>query len=928
MRKLAEFLTDNLSYVLFAMAAGWAVGFAVWEIGHPDVLESFLLTNQLPLGMRASLLGQVIAGTFLALLLWLGLGLLALVGRRAAPRLVMQKGATLALAITLLAFLPILILEDLATERPFLVFFLVTAMALVAFVTVNRASRLFDPAPDWLGRLVTARTGFVVVCCLALGYVLFMSLLTVARHNSLMTHSFDLGIHDQIVYNALHTGVLRSTQHGPQPINYLGNHFAPILFLVTPLYILNPDARTLLVLQSLCLGLGAIPIYLLAQVKLRSTVLAIAFSASYLLFPALHGINTFDFHQIALVTSLLLWALYCLETGHTKLFLFFLILAAATKEEVALTVAAFGIYLFLVKRRYALGTALTIAGVAYFALVVGYVMPALGGVPQVYRFGGLMAGGSSGLAAVVTTLITNPTYVLLYIFGDPRKIEFLFLLLLPVLFLPLLAGRSLILAVPAFSVALLASTEENFTIGTQYPAIMIPFVSFLAIVGIQRLDPRRFGRLALAAAILTASLVMNYEYGWLLGRLFSGFPQPTPHDAVVNSFFLEVPRQASVSAVSDLVPHLSDRETIYMFPTTEQADYILFDAYPKADFWPYISRNARSDASRALAPYLTSGEYGVTRADDWVLLLKRGADIQENPAALRVLFSSKYEAENLSSGLTTPPVQDNQASGGLARMAEGSPPLAEDRVAAMFGPYAALLPGKYRVSYRLKLAAPSSRSGPIATVDVFSTAMGGALAGQDIMVQDFAAPGQWQAFNLEVEIPRAMDDLEYRVLYTGPEKLLVDSVEIIPMQATIPVASYEAEELPGNSDVVTDSVASNSGARSGSSSPHVSGGSEALVFGPFARLIPGKYRAIYALRLPEEGLSGPAASIDVFSKTAGGPLAVREIDASAFKDPTNYERFTLDFETRQPWTDLEFRVFPSGDGSVLVDNIQVSYLLQ
>jgi hypothetical protein len=591
-------------------------------------------------------------------------------------------------------------------------------------------------------------------------------------------------------------------------------------------------------------------------------------------------------------------------------------------------VAAFGVYLFLVKRRYVLGTALSVGGVAYFVLVVGYVMPGLGGVPQVYRFGGLMAGGSSGLEAVVVTLLTNPTYVLLHVFGDPRKIEYLSLLLLPVLFLPLLAGRSLILAVPAFSVALLASTEENFRIGTQYPAIMIPFVSFLAIVGIQKLDPRRFGRLALTAAILTASLVMNYEYGWLFGRLFGGFPQPTSHQEVVSSFFSQVPRQASVSAVSDLVPHLSDRKTIYMFPTTEQAEYILFDAHPKADFWPYLSRNARSDATLALVPYLTSGEYGVARSDDWVLLLKRGADIQENRAALKMLFSSKYEAEDLPSGLTSPPVRDDQASGGLARVAEESLLPAEDRSAALFGPYAALLPGRYRVSYRLKLDAPSSRSGPIATLDVFSTAMGGALAGQDIMVQDFASPGQWQDFSLEVEIPGVMDDVEYRVLYDGPEKLLVDSVEIVPLQATIPIAGHEAEELPGNSDVVTDAVATNTAARSGRSSSQVPGGAEALVFGPWVQVIPGKYRATYALKLPEVGLTGPVASIDVFSKTAGGPLAVREVDASAFEDSSNYQRFTLDFETTQPWADLEFRVFPRGVGSVWVDNVQVSYLLQ
>jgi hypothetical protein len=608
----------------------------------------------------------------------------------------------------------------------------------------------------------------------------------------------------------------------------------------------------------------------------------------------LHGINTFDFHQIALVTALLLWAIYFVEIGRTKLFLVFLILAAATKEEVALTVAAFGFYLFLVKRRYRLGTALAIGGIAYFVLVVGFVMPALGGEPQVYRFGGLMAGGASGLYAVVVTLLTNPTYVLLYIFGDLRKLEFLFLLLLPVLFLPVLAGRSLILAVPAFSVALLASAEENFSIGTQYPAIMIPFVSFLAIVGIQKLDPRRFGRLALAVAILTASLVMNHEYGWVFGRLFTGFPQPSPHDQAVHGFFSQIPRQASVSAASDLVPHLSDRETIYMFPTTEHADYILFDAHPGADFWPYISRDARHEAARVLAPYLVSGEYGVARAEDWVLLLKRGADIQQNQAALRLLFSSRVEAEDLSSDFVFSMAPDDQASGGHARVVAASPPHADGKNALTFGPYASLLPGKYRVSYRLKLDTPSSRQGQIATIDVFSTALGGALAGQDIKIQDLETPGQYESFTLDVEIPEALDDVEYRVLYDGPEKLWADAVDVTPLQLTIPIATYEADKLPGTA----------------------------------VELMPGKYRATYALKLPEEGLAGSAGSIDIFSKTAGASLAALQLDASAFNEPDAFQDFTLDFETSQPWSDIEFRILPRSAGMLLADNVRLYYVLQ
>jgi uncharacterized membrane protein len=928
MRRPIVFLADNLSYAFSVLAAGWAAAFTVWEVGHPNLLENLLLSNELTAALREQLLLRVVAGSVLAFVLWAILGL-ALVAAKRPAGFTMQRAAALALSVTLLPFLPILALPILGTERPFLVFFFVAAMAAISFVTVNRAARLFGPAPAWTNWPAAARAGLIAACGLALGYAVFMSALTVARHNSFLTHSFDLGIHDQIIYNALHRGVLRSTQHGPEPINYLGNHFAPILYLVAPLYLLKPDARTLLVLQSLMLALGAVPIYLLAREKLHSTALAIAFSASYLLFPALHGINTFDFHQIALVTALLLWALYFLETGRTKLFLLFLLGAAATKEEVALTVAAFGLYLCLVKRRYRLGALLAVGGVAYFVVVVGYVMPALGGTPQVYRFGGLMAGGSGGLPAVVTTLLTNPAYVLIYIFGDPRKLEFLCLLLLPVLFLPLLAGRSLVLAIPAFSVALLASTEENFSIGTQYPAVMVPFVAFLAIVGARRLEPRRFGRLALAAAILTASLAMNYEYGWLFGRMFQGIPSPTPHDRVVDTFFSQIPQGASVSTLSDLVPHLSDRESVYVFPAIQHADYVLFDAQPAANFWPFTSRNARFEAVLALAPSLLSGEYGVARTDDGVLLLERGDDQSQNPGMLRLLLSTKVEAESLPSDFTGPSEQDNAASGGQARVADWALPHLEARSAAVYGPYASLLPGKYRVSFRLKLEPGSARHGKVATVDIFSTTMGGALAGQNIAVQDFASPGRYQDFSVEVEIPKTLDDLEYRVLYAGPERLWVDVVEITPLQAAIPAASFEAEDLPGDSEVVADAGASNGVARVFSVSQEDGDGSQTLVAGPGSTaLIPGHYRANYTLKLDPGAPDGPVATLDVYSKTAGGSLATREIEAGDFKTPGKYEALSLDFETKQAWPDVEFRVFPRGHGTLWADRIGVDYLLQ
>ena len=166
----------------------------------------------------------------------------------------------------------------------------------------------------------------------ALAYFVYMSFLTVGRHNAFLTHSHDLGIHDQVVYAILHGGVMRSTLYGEGAINYIGDHVSPIFYLLAPLYALRQDARTLLVLQSLFLARGPALVYAGAR-KTGSEALGVALALSYLLHPALHGANTFDFHQIVIAVPLLLLSLYFLEIGRDRPFLACLTLALLTREE-------------------------------------------------------------------------------------------------------------------------------------------------------------------------------------------------------------------------------------------------------------------------------------------------------------------------------------------------------------------------------------------------------------------------------------------------------------------------------------------------------------------------------------------------------------------------------------------------------------------
>ena len=786
LNQVGNLLSANISSLCWIASAGWAVAFLIWAQAHAELLAPLILTNELVAPARADLLWRLVAGVVIALFLW---GLLKAVDHFSdhGRRRLSEWAVVLATLSVLLAFVPALALPGLPSDHPFLTFALVVAMAAITFAGAHRATGLLNhryPFP------LTVKGGLLVTTVLASGYAFLMSLLTVARHNAFMTHAFDLGVYDQQIYTILQDGYVRCTLIGSTAMNAMGDHFSPILYMMAAAFAVSHDVRTLLILQSLMLAAGAIPVYLIARRHIRHIGLAVAFAASYLLFPALHGVNTFDFHQIAPATPLLLWALYFLEIERDAPFLVCLVLALITKEEVALTVAAFGAYVFLVRRRYVLGAALATCGLAYFVIIVGYVIPILGGDAHPERFAGLMAAGSSGLPAVLQSVLTSPAYAVAWVFGSFPKLRFLGQLLVPLMFLPLLGGLPWILAVPALSIPLLASMESTFTLGTQYPATIIPFLFYLAILGAQRLAERKLSATALASALIVASLAMNYEYGWLFGRQFTGIPQPTMHQQVLESFLAQIPSTASISTISDVVPHLSGREDIYLFPVVNDANYILFDAGAGANYWPFTSRDPKFEAASALAPHLTSGEFGLARSEDGIVLLKRGAAVAQNAQVLGTIFSSRVEAENQPSNYTLSATADGRASGGAARVVDTSLPDASNKNALTYGPYLSLLAGRYRVTFVLKVA-DTRGSQPVATIDVFSTARGGPIAARDIAPSDFQAPDRYQSFSLDVDVPAPFEDVEYRVMYRGPGRLWADYETVVPLRVTIGGTEFE-----------------------------------------------------------------------------------------------------------------------------------------
>ena len=771
-RRLWIYLADQThwKYILCVAIGGYASALAIWARSLGTALPLFIFENVWPTQGAPSIF-YLVFGAIASVILWLFTGLL-ITRRSASLDKTLNRLAGIFFLPSLTFPLLVLSIKGIEEEYIWLTYALIGLTALIVGVSLY-LSQIHEV-------LFSQRVGIITTVVFSLIFTIFFSFVMLTRHARFLTHAYDLGIQDQAFWTLLQKGIPLVTLYGETPVNQFGDHFTPIYYLLLPFYAILGDARALLIIQSTVLGAAAIPLFLLARHVIKSqqrNILAMVLVASFLLHPALHGVATFDFHELALAPLLLFWALYFLESGRNRLMLVFLGLALMVKEDVPLSVAAIGLYLFFFDRQRRL-VGLVVLGVStvYFLVVNLWIMPALGGGPDVARFAGLIPVEEKNLWTLIQSLLGNPIYAFSFAFLDIKKLTFLVALLLPVLFLPLRTRNQWIMAVPALSVALLSSTPSQFTLGYHYPAIMLPFIYYLAAWGIKRIHPSSPQKLSIAAALIMASLMMSWQYGWILGKQFDLGTQRTTHTQALQHIVEQVPENASVSAMSDIVPHLSNREDIYLFPEIYQAEFIVFDSSVEANFWPYRSIDARGEAIGTLLPYLESTTYGLVTQQDGVLLLAQGFDPTNNYQAVVTLFSPTYDVTFLRSAEQTELVQDPQALGGFARISYGYEQPKPEDISLLFGPYVHVWPGRYQIVYRLKLL-DENLKGRVATVDVFSHTVGGPIVRKNLDARVFE-PGDYQDIVLELNVQQLLPDVEFRVLHSGLGTLAAGGVEV------------------------------------------------------------------------------------------------------------------------------------------------------
>jgi uncharacterized membrane protein len=350
-------------------------------------------------------------------------------------------------------------------------------------------------------------------------------------------------------------------------MHLFGDHATFVHVLLVPLEsLLGPllGPHLLPLVQSLALAASALLLFLVARKGLCPSEARLVLAA-YLLYPALQHTWLEYYEPVNLAIPCLIGAYAAIREGRDGRALAWSALALVTIENVALSVAALGVFA-AARRRFRLGTLLTLGAAGWVAVLIGAVFPAL--EPGGYVYGERLYGEFAADLPGAIRYLSRPDHLLERL-TQPGNEVYLAGLLVPVAFLPLLAPGVLLLAVQ-LPLNMVSSWPYAREIRYHYVAPIIPFV-FVALVHALGSVSARRRRIALAA--LVAGVLAGQAWfasPWLVPRpgqrWWRGLAADAEERREVKALLARVPAEAAVSAHYRFLPHLARRRHLTMFP--------------------------------------------------------------------------------------------------------------------------------------------------------------------------------------------------------------------------------------------------------------------------------------------------------------------------------------------------------------------------
>ncbi len=403
--------------------------------------------------------------------------------------------------------------------------------------------------------------------------------------------------------------------------SYIAQQASFIIYPLAQLTKIFPAAQTLLTIQALALALGVVPLWKLSRQEANlgvgtSVVIIFAYGVS----AAIHNMILAGFHpEILAIPALLGIVLYTrlgrrhpasqmgqsanalrtatrrapnrMLTGHRHwwnvtplektnlsrrdliLLWFFVAVVIFSRADLALVIAAYGI-LVLIEGRRKLGGTLFWVGAIWFPIVVWVIQPALSGGDYLY-IQYFSDYGTENPLNVIGGMFSQPGDVLRDIFTQSNFITIV-RLIAPLVFLPLVAFRYLLPAIPLYALYLVADVPEGSIAESTQTIPLLVFVFVAAVFALKRsgqvlVERVRINRQVVIALALAAGVFFIQDSGTSPYQNSWGWYNQSTDETIRLDAVDIVPEDAVVRASPSFLPGLAERVGVYELDTTDQA---------------------------------------------------------------------------------------------------------------------------------------------------------------------------------------------------------------------------------------------------------------------------------------------------------------------------------------------------------------------
>jgi uncharacterized membrane protein len=520
---------------------------------------------------------------------------------------------------------------------------------------------------------------------LAIAFFACTLILTLHRHFSFYS-SYDQGIFNQVFWNGIHGNFFQSTLssqlstnviHGGEVPNVayhrLGQHFTPALLLWLPIYYLFPYPATLTVLQVSFVTIAGLVLYTLAKIYLPQAI-AFLITASFYGANAVVGPTLGNFHDIAQIPLFVFSLLLAMEKRAWWLFAIFALCVLAVREDSGITLFGIGAYLIFSRRYPRIGLLVCLISVLHVLVLTNLVMPLFSDDISkrfmLENFGQYAEGDRATTIEILVNMITNPWQLVQEIL-TPWFDTFKYLLgqWLPLAFIPVVAPAAWIIAVFPLLKLFLSQGDLVLSISIRYAMSVTPGLFYGSILwwagqgfgnlnkSLVKCQPRqlrpKFRRFWIFCICLSTFFTITSNPSDTLYFLiptsieplvYVSAPQQWEHVQKIRALLAKIPDDASVSATTFIIPHLSGRRAIIRLPgidfqndrqQIERVDYIIADLWHNERYQAVLTdyRNNLQVTARSLESALQVGGYGIVEFDEGIALLRQGAN--SNPEALK-----------------------------------------------------------------------------------------------------------------------------------------------------------------------------------------------------------------------------------------------------------------------------------------------------